>query len=563
MFQKNLLLLLSVSITACGGGSSGSNLDDLGNITETPIVLSDLNYSVNEDTSLSGQITYQNLSQVQATPSVGVTVQTSHGSIQVIDAVAGTFTYTPDPDFHGVDEFTYQVTGPLGRTYTGTASINVLPVNDAPTLPDVAALTVIGGTRHTTPVAAEDVEGDTVVIQIVSGPTWVTTDGQTLEILPPVSSIGTNESVTVKVREAASDLESNTIDIGLVIAPNTVGFENAILSFSEGAGSVSVPLVLANASLEALTVAVSITGGTAGPGDFSQPLASVSFAPGQQSASLSINLLDDALYEQAETIDLSIPGGQTIQTSRQSAQVTIDDDDPPPVLTFNAISGTEGQQQTLTLTLANSIDFDVTGQLASDADIAFIPETFTIPAGQLSTDITVTLIDDNIDEPDQSVSFAIANLTHASTAQDVQVSITDNDAPSVVTISALSPDVIEGNIGTIRFELDRASGFDLSIPFTVTGTTDAADYSITVTNVELPAGQTRFDLPVSILEDTLAEGLETLQINAAISANAQLANNSAQLNVIDNEGVFGVSQFGTGIWLDTVEQGIWGTTTWR
>jgi hypothetical protein len=550
-------------LIACGGSSSGTNLDDINNTASNPIKLRDLVFDVNEDGSLSGTITYDNSSQVQNAPTVAISIATQNGTIQITNDLAGSFNYAPDPDFSGQDTFEYTVTGPLGNTYTTTATINVLPVNDAPTLPAVSPVTIIGGTSQSLALPSIDVEGDAVAIQLVSAPSWVSTDGQVLQILPPVASVGSNETVTVKVSETGSSLESNSIDISLVIAPNTVGFENTTLSVSENSGSVSIPIVLANASLEALVVTVSVIGGSASNNDFTTPPTSVSFAPGQQSASLLIDLLDDSLYEQAETIELSIPSGQSIQISTANALVTINDDDPPPALTFNAISGLEGQQQTLTLTLANSIDFEVTGQLTSNADVTFSPQSFTIPAGQFFTDVLVTLVDDNIDEPDTTENFAISALTHASTAQDVQISITDNDAPSVVTISAVSPDIIEGNTGTIRFELDRASGFNLSIPFTVTGTVDASDYSITVASADLPAGQTQFDLPISILEDTLPEGLETLQINAATPTNSQLANNTVLLNIIDNEGVFGVSQFGTGIWLDTIEQGVWGTTTWR
>ena len=48
----------------------------------------------------------------------------------------GTVDYTPNTDFFGTDIFTYEISDPAGNTATGTVSVNVLSVNDAPT--DVA-----------------------------------------------------------------------------------------------------------------------------------------------------------------------------------------------------------------------------------------------------------------------------------------------------------------------------------------------------------------------------------------------------------------------------------------
>ncbi|HVR66868.1 MAG TPA: Ig-like domain-containing protein, partial [Verrucomicrobiae bacterium] len=53
----------------------------------------------------------------------------------------GTFTYTPDADFNGTDEFTYQVDDGKGGTATATVTVTVNPVNDAPVAADDSAIT--------------------------------------------------------------------------------------------------------------------------------------------------------------------------------------------------------------------------------------------------------------------------------------------------------------------------------------------------------------------------------------------------------------------------------------
>jgi hypothetical protein len=50
----------------------------------------------------------------------------------------GTFDYTPDADFSGEDSFTWSVNDGNGGTDTGTFTITVTPVNDAPTAPDIS-----------------------------------------------------------------------------------------------------------------------------------------------------------------------------------------------------------------------------------------------------------------------------------------------------------------------------------------------------------------------------------------------------------------------------------------
>src|SRR5205814_1773079 len=82
---------------------------------------------------------------------------------------AGGFTYTPDADFNGTDDFTYQVSDGHGGTSSATVSITVNPVNDAPV--------AHGGTLATdedTPgngtVTATDVDGDALTFGVVDGP---------------------------------------------------------------------------------------------------------------------------------------------------------------------------------------------------------------------------------------------------------------------------------------------------------------------------------------------------------------------------------------------------------
>ena len=93
----------------------------------------------------------------------------THGTA-VVDT--GAVVYTPEPDFHGTDRFTYVVGDGSGLTARAAVTVTVLPVNDPPLAVDDAA-----ETTEDTPVTIavlgndSDVEGDALTVVEVSAPT--------------------------------------------------------------------------------------------------------------------------------------------------------------------------------------------------------------------------------------------------------------------------------------------------------------------------------------------------------------------------------------------------------
>ena len=94
----------------------------------------------------------------------------THGTAAVADT--GEVVYTPEPDFHGTDRFTYVVGDGSGLTAQAAVEVTVLPVNDPPLAGDDAA-----DTPEDTPVTIavlgndSDVEGDALALVEASAPT--------------------------------------------------------------------------------------------------------------------------------------------------------------------------------------------------------------------------------------------------------------------------------------------------------------------------------------------------------------------------------------------------------
>ncbi|WP_310619327.1 tandem-95 repeat protein [Flexibacterium corallicola] len=115
--------------------------------------------TTDEDTRLSG--TLPTATDVDGdTPIYGAgTTEAANGTV-VINS-DGTYTYTPDADFNGSDDFSYIVSDGNGGENEYTFTVTVDPVNDASTAADGSATTDEDTPLSGTLPTASDVEGDT------------------------------------------------------------------------------------------------------------------------------------------------------------------------------------------------------------------------------------------------------------------------------------------------------------------------------------------------------------------------------------------------------------------
>ncbi len=147
--------------------------------------------------------------------SVSAVGQASNGT--VTDNGDGTATYTPDPDWNGVDTFTYDVTDGAD-TATATVTVTVDPVNDVPNAVNDAALTD-EDTAVTIDLLANDsdVDGDALVVAGVTQPAdGAVTDNRdgTVTYAPPPDWSGTATFAYDVTDGAAVAVGSVTVDVG-------------------------------------------------------------------------------------------------------------------------------------------------------------------------------------------------------------------------------------------------------------------------------------------------------------------------------------------------------------
>src|SRR5206468_2145484 len=91
------------------------------------------------------------------TVSILVQSTTAHGTLDV--AADGTFSYIPQPNFNGLDQFTYKLNDGTSASNVATVTITVNPVNDPPVATGDSA-TTSQNTPVTIAVLANDTDAD-------------------------------------------------------------------------------------------------------------------------------------------------------------------------------------------------------------------------------------------------------------------------------------------------------------------------------------------------------------------------------------------------------------------
>ena len=165
---------------------------------------------------------------------------------------------------------------------------------------------------------------------------------------------------------------------------------------------------------------------------------------------------------------------------------------------------------------------------ASADDDFTLPAPFTIAAGETSKTVAVAIIDDALDEDNET-------LVLTATAGDLPVTgatltITDDDA--LPTASVADADAVtEGNDPATTADmsftvtLSAASGRDVTVPYSLGGTARAgSDYEDPQTkSVTISAGSTSADIVIKVKGDEADEDNETIEVTLGTLTNATLS----------------------------------------
>jgi Calx-beta domain len=166
-----------------------------------------------------------------------------------------------------------------------------------------------------------------------------------------------------------------------------------------------------------------------------------------------------------------------------------------------------------------------------------------ISAGDSITVITLTIIDDEFNEGDETIIAVLSNpenatlgdnTWHTYVIQDDELTIRP-DVQFSTTSSSGDESINTVNLGV---DLSELSNKEVSVNYTlIGGTATANDTDFTCTNgtLTIPAGQSNAFIEIAIVDDDLGEGDETIIVILSTPINANLGDNTWHTYVIQDD----------------------------
>ena len=374
-------------------------------------------------------------------------------------------------DFDEVAAFT--ITIPAGDA-SASASFSLTPVDDRIDEPD-EALSVTGVTDDALIGVPEAVE--ITIADNDDAPEL------TLEVLPAaIAENGGTATVTVSTGTGSTYADEQTIELSVA------GTATTDTDYTISAQTLTLP---------------------AGAGD------------GASSVTATVTALDDNIDDDAETI---VVGAQRDGAALGAEQtVTIADDDGTPLVTLVLTPPSIAEDGGVSTVSATAFTVAVASAPVSPAEAGDFGQsgtTLSFAAGAAAStgSVTINAVDNTADTPNLQVSVSgTVSSSGVSAPAAATLTILDDDTTAVLTLEVDATTIAEdGGAVTVTVTTGTGSTFDSAQAITLVlgGTaTQGADYTVSATDLTLPAGSSSVTATVTGLDDGLFEGGETVLIS--------------------------------------------------
>lgn len=206
------LVSVCLLVVACSDSSTGVPVDSSFQPPEgfpvadgtAVVVAQNRAFSLQEDTTFEGVLDTIPSDTTIATSggSFFITSPPAFGSLE-LDAATGGFTYSPEPDYSGLDSFRYYVVVDGLGSNQATINLTVTNVNDAPELVVELDRVIEQGSNYSRLMDSDDADGDVLVFSAGNLPAWLHLDAETglLTGQPQQTDVGIYRGISFRVTD--------------------------------------------------------------------------------------------------------------------------------------------------------------------------------------------------------------------------------------------------------------------------------------------------------------------------------------------------------------------------
>ena len=305
------------------------------------------------------------------------------------------------------------------------------------------------------------------------------------------------------------------------------------------------------------TTALNLTvvwSGAAGNGvDYTALPTTITIPVGQSFANFVLTPTDDATIEIPEDVIATISSNGSaylLDRAATAAIATITDDDTPVVTVrvLDAVASESGLNsgvflvtRTGSTNTALKVYYGVSGDALHGTDYAPLNGEVTIPAGVNNAPIVITPYDDDLAEPTETVTLALANFNdtyNIETSSQGSLEIIDNNDSPVVSVRPGDVGSEGGSNPTFIFHSIGSGSGTIALNYTLSGSaTSGSDYTAPSGTISISAnGSNDTTLTIPLLDDALTESAEKVVLKITPSPNYRIYNDGTAEDVIlDND----------------------------
>ncbi|MFY0594761.1 Calx-beta domain-containing protein, partial [Roseivirga sp.] len=505
------------------GSTPGTDKDADGAVTFTVDFVDDAGISGTQVTATTNAST---VTVDASAPTVtGVSSSTADGSFIAGNVIAVTVTFSESVTVTGTPQLTLE-TGTTDRTvnYTSGSPGTTLTFNYTVQAGDVSA----------------DLDYETNNSLALNSGTI--TDGAgnaaTLTLPSPAApnSLGANKALVIDTSNPTISSTSpldNATDVGITgditITFNediAFGTGNITLVDITGAGTNTIVIDAAipgsQASISGAVLTINPTANLELNNNYSVQIAATAI---DDTAGNSFAGITDNTTLNFTTINTSVAFSSTTSSAAESTSSA------NLAVSLNSASGA-------TVTVNYAVVGTATG---GGTDYTLADGTLTFNPGDVTKNITIaSIIDDALDENDETVIVTLSNPTNAGLGTNTQhtYTINDNDATPTVSFNTTASNGAESvSSADLQVDLSAVSGRNVTVNYTITGTATGSGTDFTLANgaLVISAGDANNNITIgSIVEDALDEVDETVIVSLSSPVNATLGSNTQHIYTIND-----------------------------